>query len=102
VLNIPHQRIPVFRTISWMFWIGSAESKPLVDHYRQKLGSSEPVDQQFASQPLRKTPKYLRIIATADDPPERCFKAESKGDVGVLRWELVKPYFGSAQPRRPP
>jgi len=73
--------------------LGPAEYNPVVDDYRKKLRSSNALNQQFASQPSRKTPKYLRIIATRE-AHER-WKSECKGDVGVLRWELVEQYLGS-------
>jgi hypothetical protein len=73
--------------------LGSAEYKPIVDEYRMKLRSSTALNQQFASQPLRKTPKYLRIIATKQ--AHQRWESECKGDVGVLRWELVEQYLGS-------
>ena len=73
--------------------LGSAEYKPVVDEYRQKLRSSTAFNQRFASQPTRKTPKYLRIIATKE--AHQRWKSECKGDVGVLRWELVEGYLGS-------
>jgi hypothetical protein len=74
--------------------LGSVEYKPVVDEYRQKLRSSTALNQQFASQPTRQTPKYLRIIATKE--AHQRWKSECKGDVGVLRWELVEGYLGSA------
>jgi hypothetical protein len=73
--------------------LGSAKYIPLVDEYRKKLCSSTAFNQQFASQPPRKTPKYLRIIATKD--AQQRWETECKGDVGVLRWELVEQYLGS-------
>lgn len=75
--------------------LGSAESKPLIDDYRQKLRSSTASSQKFASQPQRQTPRYLRIIATRDDNQKQRLKAEWKGDVGVMRWESVERYLGS-------
>jgi hypothetical protein len=75
--------------------LGSAEYRPLVDDYRKKLGSSTAFDQRLASEPPRKTPKYLRIIATRDDERGQRLKAEWKGDVGVLRSDAVEQYFGS-------
>ena len=71
--------------------LGSAVSKPFVD----KLSSSISSDQTFASQPERKTPRYLRVIAASDDEQSQRLKAEWKADVGVLRWECVQPYLGS-------
>lgn len=73
--------------------LGSAEYKPVFDEYRKKLRSSTVLDQQFASQPPRKTPKYLRIIATQE--AHQRWASECKGDVVVLRWGLVEEYLGS-------
>jgi hypothetical protein len=73
--------------------LGSAEYKPMVDEYREKLRSSITLNQQFVSQLARKTPKYLHIIATKD--AHQRWKSECKGDVGVLRWDLVEGYLGS-------
>lgn len=74
--------------------IGSAEYKPLVDDIRKKLRSSTNTDNKFVSQSQRSTPRYLRIIATCDDKWIKLFKADSKGEVGVLRWQCVKQNFG--------
>ncbi|KAF8223481.1 hypothetical protein L208DRAFT_1316565, partial [Tricholoma matsutake] len=62
--------------------LGSAEYKPVFDEYQKKLHSSKALDQQFASQPPRKTPKHLRIIATKE--AHQRWTSECKGDVGVL------------------
>ena len=69
------------------------EYKPVVKEYRKKLRSTTDLNQRFASQPPRKTPKYLRIIATKE--AHQRWESECKGDVGVLRWELVEQYVGS-------
>jgi hypothetical protein len=73
--------------------LGSGEYKPVVDEYREKLRSSTALNQQFGSQPSRKTPKYLHIIATKE--AHQRWESECKGDVGVLRWELVEGCLGS-------
>jgi len=73
--------------------LGPAEYKPVVDEYREKLRSSTALNQQFVSQPSRKTPKYLRIIATKE--AHQRWTSECQGDVGVLRWERVEEYLGS-------
>jgi len=73
--------------------LGPAEYNPVVDDFRKKLHSSTALNQRFASQPSQKTPKYLRIIATKEAHEQ--WKSECKGDVGVLRWELVQQYLGS-------
>ena len=73
--------------------VGSAEYKPLVDGIRKKLCSSTNTDNKFVSQSQRSTPRYLRIIATRDAKRAASFKADSKGDLGVLRWECVDQLF---------
>ncbi len=73
--------------------LGSAEYKPSVDSLCKKLCSSTRTDQKFESQPQRQTPRYLRILATPDVQKGGMFKADPKGDVGVLRWEYVKQLF---------
>jgi len=73
--------------------VGSAEYEPLVEGIRKKLCSSTKTDQKFVSQSQRSTPRYLRIIATRDAKRAASFKADSKGDVGVLRWECVDQLF---------
>lgn len=70
--------------------VGLAEYKPLIADIR----SATKTDDQFASQLQRSTPRYLRIIATRDKKRAESFKADSKGDVGVLRWERVDQLFG--------
>ena len=71
--------------------LGSAVSKSFVDKLRSSISS----DQTFASQPQRKTPRYLRVMVTPNDGQSQRLKAEWKGDVGVLRWECVQQYLGS-------
>src|ERR1700737_991858 len=73
--------------------LGSAEYKPVVDEYRNKLRSSTALNQQFASQPPRKTSKYLCIIATKE--AHQLWESGGESDVEVLRWELVEQYLGS-------
>jgi len=73
--------------------LGPAEYNPVVDDFRKKLCSSTALNQQFASQPSRKTPKYLHIIATREAHEQ--WNLECKGDVEVLRWELVEQYLSS-------
>jgi len=74
--------------------VGLAEYKPLIEGICKKLRSSPKKDHKFASQSQRSTPRYLRIIATRDKKWAELFKADSKGDVGVLRWEHVDQRFG--------
>ena len=74
--------------------LGPAEYKPVVEAIHEKLRSSTKLDQKIASQSQRSTPRLLRIIATRDKTRGVSFKADSKGDVGVLRSELVTDRFG--------
>lgn len=62
--------------------LGSAEYKPVVDEYRKKLRSSTALNQQFASQPPRKTSKYLCIIATKE--AHQLWESECESDVKVF------------------
>ena len=74
--------------------LGPGDYRPLVEkHYH--LPSSTFSDQTFASQPPRQTPRYLWIVATPDEQDER-LKVEQKVDVGVLRWDCMEGYVGSA------
>ncbi|KIL64994.1 hypothetical protein M378DRAFT_105538 [Amanita muscaria Koide BX008] len=70
--------------------LGPAEYKPVVDKCREKLRSFTALNKKFESKASRKTPKYLRIIAPID--AQQQWESESQGDVGVLRWELMKTY----------
>ncbi|KAF8497010.1 hypothetical protein BU17DRAFT_72416 [Hysterangium stoloniferum] len=52
--------------------------------------------QQSASHSTRRIPRFLRIIATPDDEQQKRLKGEWKGDVAVLRWDVVvERYIGS-------
>jgi hypothetical protein len=73
--------------------LGPAEYQPIVAGYRQKLRSFTALNEQLASKPSRKTPKYLRIIAAPDANQQ--WESEPQGDVGALRWGLVEEYLGS-------
>ena len=76
--------------------LGIAEYKPLIEEYRSKLRSSAALDEKFSTKSLRKTPKYLRIVAApANDLHEKRLKADINGDMGVLRWKVVTDFLGS-------
>jgi hypothetical protein len=75
--------------------LGNAKYKPLIDEYRTKLCSSGALDGKFATKPPQKTPKYLRVVVAPDDEQEKHLGAEINGDVGVLRWQVIKDFFGS-------
>ena len=70
--------------------LGTAEYKPVVDKCREKLLSVTALNKKFESKVSRKIPKYLHIVAPID--AQREWELESKGDVGVLRWELMELY----------
>ncbi|KIM43671.1 hypothetical protein M413DRAFT_443578 [Hebeloma cylindrosporum] len=71
--------------------LGSGEYTPVIKHDYSLL-SYKDSDQKLAS---RQTPRYLRIIATPNDEQNRRLKAELKGDVGVLRSDLVEEFVRS-------
>jgi hypothetical protein len=63
----------------------------VAEAYRSKLRrttTSASIEEQLATQPSRQTPKYLHIDATSADDKQR--EDEWKGDVAVLRWDVVK------------
>ncbi|KAM6498411.1 hypothetical protein JOM56_006359 [Amanita muscaria] len=94
-LAYPDLSNDIMDALDWA--LGPSEFKAAIDldGYRQKLRSSTVQNQRLAPLPPRKTPKLLRIIATCDDDQKHRLKAEWKGDVGVLRWNLVEQYLGS-------
>ncbi|KAF8521967.1 hypothetical protein BU17DRAFT_64689 [Hysterangium stoloniferum] len=62
---------------------------PIVETYHKKLRNSIQAQQQSASDSSRRqTPRFLRIIATPDDEQRERLKAEWKGDLAVLRWDV--------------
>ena len=71
-----------------------AEYQSVVESIGNKFHSSTILDQKFASQSQRSTPRFLHIIATHDKTHGVLFKADLKGDVGVLQWKLVTNHFG--------
>ncbi|KAF8512673.1 hypothetical protein BU17DRAFT_96067 [Hysterangium stoloniferum] len=75
--------------------LGSAVYTPIAQSYRKKLRSSIRAQQKSASHSTRQTPRFLRIIATPDDEQQKRLKGEWKGDVAVLRWDVVERYIGS-------
>ncbi|KAF8516724.1 hypothetical protein BU17DRAFT_92559 [Hysterangium stoloniferum] len=68
---------------------------PIANSYHRNLCSSIQAQQQSASHSTRQTPRFLRIIAIPDDEEQKCLKGEWKGDVAVLRWDVVERYIGS-------
>lgn len=75
--------------------LGPEVHAPIAENYRSKLRSTAKIASQ-APTPNRKTPRFLRVIATPDDDQGSRLKAEWKGDVAVLRWSKVQEYVGSA------
>jgi hypothetical protein len=75
--------------------LGPEVYAPIADTYRSKLCSSTQAHQQSASHSPRQTPRFLRIIVTPDDEQRKRLEGEWKGDVAVLRWEVMKNYIGS-------
>jgi hypothetical protein len=67
---------------------------PIADTYCSEL-RSRTAQQQSASHSTRQTPRFLRIIATPDDEQRKRLAGEWKGDMAVLRWDVVKKYLGS-------
>jgi hypothetical protein len=59
-----------------------------VNGYRTKLRSAN----QQPVIPKRKMPRFLRVITTPDDGRKRRLKAASKGDLAMLRWDIMKEY----------
>jgi hypothetical protein len=68
---------------------------PIADAYCSKLRSRTTAQQQSASYSTRQTPRFLRIIATPNDNQRKRLEGERKGDMAVLRWDVVKKYLGS-------
>jgi hypothetical protein len=72
--------------------LGPATYQPTIDGIRRRLRSA---NKQPASSKTRETPWYLRIIASPDDEQEKRLKAEFKGDVGIVKWNVVKECAGA-------
>jgi len=69
---------------------------PVIDVYRQKLRNPTPTPPK-ASLPEseRKTPSFLRIVASSDVTlPANRLEGESES-TAVLKWDVVKGYIGS-------
>ena len=74
--------------------LGDKVYTPVIDGYRQKLRSATTA-QQGPPLPKRKTPSFLRIVASPDDDSDRRLAAELK-PTAILKWAVVKDYIGSA------
>ena len=74
--------------------LGPAIQQQAIDGIRSRLRSANKQPTSSHAQ-TRETPRYLRIIASPDDKQEARLKAEFQGDVGVVRWDVVKECAGS-------
>jgi hypothetical protein len=72
--------------------LGPAIHQPVIDGIRSRLRSA---NKQPALSQMRETPRYLRIIASPDDEQQTRLKAEFQGDVGIVKWNVVKECVGS-------
>jgi inhibitor of KinA sporulation pathway (predicted exonuclease) len=76
--------------------LGPEVYTPVVaDTYCSKLRSHTQAQQQSAPHLMRQTPRFLRIIAAPDDEQRKRLEGEGKGDLAVLRWDVVENYIGS-------
>jgi len=66
----------------------------MVDVYRQKLRSVTTA-QRKPSLPERKTPSFLRIVASPDDDEAEHLAAELNL-TAISKWAVVRDYIGSA------
>jgi len=73
--------------------LGHKVYKPVAGVYRQKLRSAITA-QQEPPRPERKTPPFLRIVASPDDDQAKHLAAELK-PTAILKWAVVKDYIGS-------
>jgi hypothetical protein len=73
--------------------LGPKVFRPVVEGIRSKLRSAPP---DSGPQPTRKTPRFLRIVATPDDEQEERLLAEGKDNVVTLKWNVVADYVGPA------
>jgi hypothetical protein len=76
--------------------VGPEVYPPVADGYRSKLRSATQAKKDADSQPQRKTPRYLRVIASPDDTQRRRLETGYPGDVAMLRWDVMKEYSGAA------
>lgn len=71
--------------------LGPKKCEPIVETYRSKLRGHF----RSALDPTRKTPRFLRVIATPnEEQPQKEGEGWKCGFV-LLRWNVVKPYLGS-------
>ena len=72
--------------------LGPAIQQQAIDGIRSRLRSA---NKQPTSSQTRETPRYLHIIASPDDKQDIRLKAEFQGDVGIVKWNVVKECAGS-------
>jgi hypothetical protein len=65
----------------------------VVTTYRDKLRPLARKENPPAPLPKRQTPRYLHVIAAAEDEQQRRLEAAG-GNVAVLRWTVVEEYTG--------
>lgn len=74
--------------------LGDKIYAPVLNAYHEKLRGHQKASQQSNPPSRRKTPRFLRVIATPDTELAGRLEAEWKGDMAVLRWSQVKGYLG--------
>lgn len=74
--------------------IGTAEFRPAIEGMRSRLRSAQ---QRLGT---RKTPRFLRVIASPDDEQGNRLNAQSQGNIATLKWEAVVKCFGESVPNK--
>ena len=70
--------------------LGPEVYQPVTEHIRNRLRSAD----KSKPLPTRETPRHLRIIASPDDEQEVRLREEFRGDIGTLKWDVVKECVG--------
>jgi len=73
--------------------LGDRVYTPTIDEHRRKLRIATTAQQEL-SVSERKTPSFLRIVASPDDDQAERLAAELK-PTAILNWAVVKDYIGS-------
>ena len=73
--------------------LGDKVYPPTINERRRKLRIATTAQQEL-SLPERKTPSFLRIVASPDDDQAEHLAAELK-PTAILNWAAVKDYIGS-------
>jgi len=74
--------------------LGPNVYKPVVDAYRSKPRNSTHTPQEIAL-PERKTPRFLSVIVTPNDPMDSRLEEDLTGTLAAMRWDVLKEYAGS-------